>query len=276
VLPWVERHARDRFFLYVQSMDVHPPYVLPARDGSGDLRAQYDAAVTFNDREIARLHQRLVDLGLASRTLFIVTADHGEAFGEHGQSGHGLSVYDEEVRVPLLLHWPGRIAPGWVEEPVSLVDLLPTILDYAGIAFEEGMFQGRSLMRLDASAVPRPVFSRRFVYPEDLDAAGGGRHESRAVVMYPWKLTATDTSDDGRRLELFDLEADPREGRDASASEQARVRSMETVLQSFLDEQRHARARFLAASARGTAAQTPRRQLPDNVLQQLRSLGYIK
>ncbi|MCL4807771.1 MAG: sulfatase, partial [Thermoanaerobaculia bacterium] len=111
VLRWVEAHGRRRFFLYVHSVDPHPPVLLPGLATPGDPLAAYEAAITFNDSEIGRLYRRLVDRGLARRTVFVVTADHGEAFGEHGQRGHGASVYDEEAHVPLVIHAPGTLRP---------------------------------------------------------------------------------------------------------------------------------------------------------------------
>src|SRR6185503_11133274 len=100
--------------------------------------------------------------GLAERTLLVVTADHGRALGERGQTGHGLSVNEDQVRVPLLLHQAGRLAPGVVEDPVHLVDVLPTVLAQCGIDAPGGA-QGRPLI---GARTPRPVFVSRYVFPE--------------------------------------------------------------------------------------------------------------
>jgi hypothetical protein len=109
LIPWIEAHAGDRFFVYIQSVDPHPPFIAPGAESAGDPLSTYHAAIAYNDREIGRLSRRLADLGLSSRTLFVVTADHGEAFGEHGRTGHGQSAYEEEVRVPLIVSWPGTV-----------------------------------------------------------------------------------------------------------------------------------------------------------------------
>lgn len=281
IVPWIESHARERFLLYIQSIDAHPPFVAPGAGPAGNALADYDAAIAFNDREIGRLYQRLVDLGLASGTLLIVTADHGEAFGEHGRTGHGQSVYDEEVRVPLVVHWPGQVPSGRIEDPVHLNDVLPTILTYCSVVFDRDRFQGRALPRPGASGAPRPVIVTKFVYPEDLDVTDANHAESRAVVTFPWKLIASDEADGGRRLALYDLGADPLERLDLAPFQPERVGRLNDFLDRFLRDQATARRRFLAehggppgGRAGGVAA--PRRLPSRETLEQLKSLGYIR
>ncbi|MFI5181228.1 MAG: sulfatase [Thermoanaerobaculia bacterium] len=282
VLPWIEAHAAERFFLCIHSVDTHPPFVAPGCENASNPPAAQAAAAAFNDREIGRLLQRFVDLGLASQTLFVVTADHGEAFGEHGRGGHGVSVYDEEARVPLILHGPGRVAPEWREDPVSLVDVMPTILDLCSIPVGRAA-QGRSLVSRQGSAGrSRPVFVTRFVYPQDLDAVDPERFESRAVIDFPWKLIATDEPGGGRRLELYDLRTDSTEREDRARAEPESVTRLDGVLQDFLRGQAESRARFLVThgdpqAQRGDGEAKPRLRLPSaEALDQLRSLGYLR
>jgi arylsulfatase A-like enzyme len=144
-------------------VDPHPPILVPNLVTPADPVAAYEAAIAYNDAEIGRLYRRLVDRGLARRTVFVVTADHGEAFGEHGQKGHGASVYDEEAHVPPLLHAPGTLRPGRVGRAVSLVDVAPTILELCSIPPDRAM-QGRSLVPgRDREAEGEPVIVSRFV-----------------------------------------------------------------------------------------------------------------
>ncbi|MBI3492813.1 MAG: sulfatase [Acidobacteria bacterium] len=274
LLPWVDAHADDTFFVYVQSLEPHEPRA-PTPPGRDPFDA-YDAGVSINDREIGRLYQHLVDLGLASRTLFIVTSDHGEAFGEHGQWGHGLSVHEEEVRVPLIVHWPGTIAPAIVDEPVSLVDVLPTVLDYCQVSFDPAHVQGRSLVPgSHAGQTRRPLLTTRFVYPEDIDVQGADHMESQALVDFPWKLIATDADPKREpRYELYDLSRDPLEHDNRAAAEPDRVRRLAAALTTVLQAQAAARTRFLEAY--GSPALEPRRVPSRDVLEQLKSLGYIR
>ena len=262
LLEWTRAHAQDRFFAFVHAVDTHPPYAPAA---GGEVEA-YDAAIASADAALRSLYEGLEATGLASRTLLVVTADHGRALGERGQTGHGLSVHEDQVRVPLLIHRPGRIAPGVVEGPVHLVDVLPTVLGQCGVPVPAGA-QGQDLLR--ATARPRPVFVSRFVFPDDRHAGAAAGTEQMAVVDYPWKLivTAAGTAG-GARSELFDLSADAQEENDLAPRQRERVRRMSEKLQAFLREQAAARASFEGAHGGASA------QAPPELLEQLRALGY--
>jgi arylsulfatase A-like enzyme len=150
---WMASAAADRFFLFVHTYVVHWPYAPPPdfdlfttwMDGDVErprhtapkllkLRLAYAGEARFGDAQLGDFMATLRRLGLAERTLVVVTADHGEEFGEHGGWGHGDTVYDEVLHVPLVLWGPGRIPAGRrVTTPVSLVDVVPTILDLASV-----------------------------------------------------------------------------------------------------------------------------------------------
>ncbi len=276
ILPWLDAHARDTFFLYVQSMEPHEPRA-PTPPGV-DPRGAYDDEVAASDREIQRLYERLAKLGLLDRTLLIVTSDHGEALGEHGQWGHGMSVHEEEVRVPLIVHWPGIVRPERVAEPVSLIDLVPTILEYTGVSFDRTELQGRSLVAKSRQGWPsRPVLMTRFVYPDDPDEKGAPRPDQRALIDFPWKLIATDAAPGGEpRLELFNLAEDPFEHRDRASTESRQTERLNRALVEVLGAQTLARAKFLDDYAAGVHEPPPRQTPSPKVLELLRSLGYVK
>jgi arylsulfatase A-like enzyme len=271
ILPWIDRHAGASFFLYVQSLEPHQPRA-PIPPGADPFDA-YDAEVAVSDREIARLYEHLVRRGLASRTLFIVTSDHGEALGEHGMWGHGLSVHEEEVRVPLIVHWPGGLAPAVVDDSVSLVDLMPTVLDVCRVPVDPTRLQGRSLVPgSHEGQTRRPILAARFVYPEDLDFVGADHVESRALIDYPWKLIATEVSASDVRYELYDLAHDPGERDNRAVAQPDRVRSLAAVLTNTLKSLAVARARFVESVG---GVDDRRREPSRDVLEQLKSLGYI-
>ncbi len=264
LLGWMQAHAHDRFFAFVHAVDTHPPYAAAA---GGEVEA-YDAAVASADAALGALYEGLEAMGLASRTLLVVTADHGRALGERGQTGHGLSVHEDQVRVPLLIHRPGRIAPAVVQEPVHLVDVLPTVLGQCGVSVPSGA-QGQDLLR--PATRPRPVFVSRFVFPDDRHPGAGPGSEQLGVVDYPWKLIVTGAgAPGGARTELFDLAADAQELSDLSARERERVRHLSGLLHAFLRGQAAARAAFESAHAGATAVTSP------ELLEQLRALGYAR
>jgi arylsulfatase A-like enzyme len=156
VLPWLEAHRRDRFFLYLHSLDLHFPYVarppFDARFVSAESagldrdRELYDAELAYNDREIGKLVERLKALDLYDDTAIFVTADHGEEFGEHGASRHGKTLYQRALHIPGILKLPrSRFAGRRVTGLASNIDMAPTLLEVAGIDAPKA-FHGRSLL----------------------------------------------------------------------------------------------------------------------------------
>jgi arylsulfatase A-like enzyme len=171
----------------------------------GPLRARYDREVSFVDRQIGFLWEELERRGWAEETILVVTSDHGEGFLEHGRVQHGYAPYREVVHVPLVLRLPerlrppdsGELGPGGTETreitaAVGLVDVMPTLLELAGIE-APAQCEGRSLVELMRGVAPR----RGAVYSdgEGVVAARSARHS-----VLRWA--------DGR-LEFFDLEEDP-------------------------------------------------------------------
>ena len=156
----------------------------------------YDGSIRGMDAEVARLFETLRELGLDDDTLLVFMSDHGEEFLEHGRHGHGNSAYGEMVNVPLFFWWPGVVPAGAVvDEVVQSIDVMPTVLELAGLSVPE-QAQGQSLVPLMATPdapdrlgwVHRPAFSerraQRFVSEEsDLPDI-----ESLAVVLDGWKL----------------------------------------------------------------------------------------
>jgi len=167
----------------------------------------YDAQIAYADDQIRRVYESLEELELSGETLWIVTADHGEGLGSHGYAGHGWQVYQEQLRVPLIVHGSaGSIPARRFAGLVSLVDLFPTLIDLLGgtVSGELAEWTGRSLRPLLAGE-ELPGVAYAFAQRRPLRTTGGdgvfalldGRH----------KLVLRTTGDD----ELFDLRADPLE-----------------------------------------------------------------
>jgi arylsulfatase A-like enzyme/Tfp pilus assembly protein PilF len=143
-LRWLSQAGTGQpWFLWVHFYDPHAPYEPPAGLGARG-GSPYDGEIAFVDRELGRLLQTLSARGESDRTLTLVTADHGESLGEHGEGTHGLFVYDATLRVPWIMTGPG-IPAGRVSKTVARsIDIVPTLVDYAGLEARKGL-DGRSL-----------------------------------------------------------------------------------------------------------------------------------
>jgi arylsulfatase A-like enzyme len=201
-----------------------------------------------------------------------VTADHGEAFYEHQHQGHGQSVYEEEVRVPLLMLQPGVVPRRIVDEPVQLVDVMPTILTHCSIPFGAGVLQGRDLFG-DSARQSRPVFVSRYFYP-DGEAAALRSDEYNGVIETPWKLIETRRGDASHpQLELYNLDSDSGERSNLASRMPDVVARLSDRLSGFLRRQEKEKQDFRSVHGIQRAA---RSLMPQDALDRLRSLGYLK
>lgn len=254
------RDPAKPFFLYVHLMDVHGPYVAPDTDydavrespGLGPSRplttderarllpyllrtrwadtpeandvrtwrARYAAGVHAADRALGSFLNGLTALGVLDDAIVVVTSDHGEELADHGAWDHGLRLYDEQIRVPLILRLPGGASGGQrVREVVSLIDVMPTLLARAGAAAPPAM-QGRDLSPL---------------LDEDEAGTPGGASFASGVKWQPrmrslrtpeWKLIA-----DGDAARLFDVARDPGEQQDLAATRPDERRALVSELE---------------------------------------------
>lgn len=172
---------------------------LEAQDWAELLRL-YDLEIAHTDQQLGLLVDGMKELGLYDDSLLVVTADHGEEFGDHGRWGHTVRLYDESVRVPLIVRYPGQ-APTRVQRSVGLVDVMPTLLAALDLPAPEGMV-GVDLRQVPSR--PRPVF---------METSKGARMD--AVVLGDHKLIRDHRADS---WELYDLQADPREQVDLTAT----------------------------------------------------------
>jgi arylsulfatase A-like enzyme len=230
------------FFLYLQYMEPHPPYDPPPsyRERFGDPSAEgtdpaeanrkvvdpfrwkelsaadvrllaslYDGEVAYLDHELARLFAALDRRGLLRDAIVVVTADHGEEFNEHELMGHGFGLYNQELRVPLIIAGRGVPAGRVVDDDVSLVDVAPTILALAGLP-RDARFEGRSLVpAFSADAPSRDVIAELAPTNPSFDV----RHHSAAIVRGTQKLMvlAPNWGAVLGSVALYDLASDPGE-----------------------------------------------------------------
>ncbi len=225
--------------------------------GLDALLARYDANVRYADHELADLLGHLGTLGVLDHAWLVVTSDHGEAFGEHGRFEHNSTIYDEMLRVPLLVRPPGGTQAGArIREPVGLVDLAPTVLAWANRTPPDAM-SGRPLplaAHARFAARARPLAFRSASPPERFGITDGG-----------WKYIRSLASADDAAEELYDLNADPHE-RANLATTRSEVRDRFRVLAE-------------AELGRQRASAAPQRMLdamPAETSDALRALGYVQ
>ncbi|MBY0274958.1 sulfatase [Candidatus Binatia bacterium] len=275
-IDWLTRHHGQRFFLFLHTYQVHGPYTPPRAydvfktytvdgversvgdDTPEDVRARlgYEGDLLYTDAQIGRLLATLDELGEAERTLVVVTADHGEALGEHGIMGHGWYVNEPVLHVPLMLRAPGRVRSGLrIAPPVSLVDVTPTILDLARVP-PAGQMQGISLAPLLTGEGQAPP-PDRVVHAEKASRVG------KAVTVARRGDVKWVVKSDG--VMRYDLASDP--GEDRGIAEGADGEGARLV--AAYDA---ANAEFRARFGESGPDQAP---VDDATKARLRALGYI-
>jgi arylsulfatase A-like enzyme len=220
--------------------------------------ARYDGEIRYADDALGAFIERLRALDLYDRTLMVVTADHGETLDEpthHRYFGHEFVAYEEDARIPLIVHEPAghrRLAAVDPGTAVPSIDVAPTILDLLGVEVP-AEFEGRSLLRATRAA-EEPIFT--------LGAYGSARVEhsvgtQRAVLRGPWRYVFN-TLD--RTEELYDHREDPQEARNLALALPDQTADLRRVLDDFM-----------ALPGRHNRASEP----IDAELQRLRALGYL-
>ncbi len=274
-LDFLDRHRDSRFFLFLHYMDPHDPYFVHPYDGRGiarvsnqhpdpeqaaEMQRLYRGEIEYLDRNFAQLLDRVRELGLWENTVIALVADHGEEFQEHGGWWHGMTLYEEQMRVPMLVKWSanGSAAPrdarGYV---AGLIDVAPTLIARSGAAIPETM-QG-----VDLASDPATRSERNLVVFAEEDHEG---NVLRAIRTPGWKLIEANEGNP-RGLpgtELFEVTRDPGESRNRLAEEPDKLAEL----------RRHADAQERFASSRaageGTAA-----ELSAAEEEALRQLGYL-
>jgi arylsulfatase A-like enzyme len=201
------------FFLFLHYFDPHSPYDPPPRytradhsldEGSDEIVIQrYDGEVAYTDEQIGRLLNSLEELGMIRNTLVVLTSDHGEGLGEHGEKTHGYFTYEGTLQVPLIFSMPGKVPQGEVYSGLfRLIDIAPTVTDILGIEGRGNLeFQGKSLFPFDGGeGVEVSYFESAMTYIVFNWVA------LRGVRSREWKYISAP------REELYDLVTDPLEG----------------------------------------------------------------
>ncbi|MFG0319713.1 MAG: sulfatase-like hydrolase/transferase [Planctomycetota bacterium JB042] len=207
-LAWIETVERP-YLLWVHLFDPHAPYAPPGGDPDATAEEAYDGEIAFCDAELGRLFAALGGATDEPAPIVCVTADHGEAFGEHGEATHGVFVYDATLRVPLVFAGPGVPAGARDATPASIVDVAPTLLALAGLPPATDA-HGAALLGGDGGAPRRPIWF------ESLN--GWIDHRWSPLVGV---TNGVDKVIEAPRPELFDVRADPGERDDRAGRDEA-------------------------------------------------------
>jgi arylsulfatase A-like enzyme len=237
---WVNSGSSKPFFLWVHLFDAHLPYT-----------DTYDHAITRDDAALGKLLSTLRSRKLFDDAIILVTSDHGESLGSHGENSHGVFLYDETIRVPLLIKLPqNQMAGKQVKGRVRLVDVAPSILEAAAIPVPSQM-QGQSLLRIAKNNpdADQPVYSRSDLPHTEF---GWSELESWRAGKYLYVHAP--------KPELYDLTADPGAAHNLAQVSRATLDTMASQLAAF------------SAHFGGT---TNVSSLTSSEMQKLASLGYV-
>ena len=261
-LAWLNKRPANAppFFLWVHLYDPHDPYD-PPEPYKSKFSDPYDGEIAYADAMLGKLFAALRTAGLYDGSLIAMMADHGEAFGEHGEHTHGIFLYDETIHVPLLIKLPGGHTASQkgeqkVDTRVGLVDVMPTILQAAGFAIPKEV-QGESLLGL-LKPVGKPGLREpdRPVYSET-DYPHRAFHWSSVRAMRSGKYLVVETT----RPELYDQSTDPGALKNLAGSSPAVAGTLIANLEGF----RQKTASDLAIAAK----------LDPEQAEKLHALGYV-
>jgi len=253
---WFENRGKKKFFAWVHFYDPHLPYDPPEEfRGSGDSPMDlYDGEVAFTDFHVGKILEDLAGENVLDDTLIVVVGDHGEAFGEHGEYGHSVFCYEENLKIPLIFSNPRLFPKGSVvEDRVCLIDIMPTLLEIFGLDSVPSL-HGQSLSRMIAGKkerADRPYYIESMYGKESL-----GWAPLAGIIDGPYKYISLPEP------ELYDLENDIGERINLVSAKTGIVRAMDEKLKKIMLEY---------AVSGGNA----RRELTTEDRRRLESLGYI-
>ncbi len=295
-IRWIEQHRSERFFAYVHTIDPHVPYdppedilrtydpdeytgpISPRRTGfqledikSGRLtltdrdrqrlEALYDGEITYHDRHFARFVERLQELGLYEDLVLVITSDHGEEFNDHGSYGHGHSVFQELLHVPLMVRWPDVIGARRLTPTVSTLDIAPTVLEATGIAIPDP-FEGQSLLA-SARGVPRP--GPAIAFSDKLD-------DRRVATAAGYKLVVRGSLTSS----FFNLRTDPSERAqiDRPSQHAIALRYLRGLLGQYLGAEDRGDWLHAGTGRQSRVLPGSESQIDAELCRQLRAIGY--
>jgi len=252
-IDWLTLNSQAPFFMFLHYYDPHDPYEPPEPFASQYPDDPYTGEIAYTDHCIGQVVSKLKELGLFESTLIVVTGDHGEMLGEHGELTHGYFIYDSAIHVPLIFKLPGDGHTGTFDERVGLIDIVPTICGLLGIE-PNATLQGIDLSDCVLNGTNPP--QSRDLYCESLTPTNCEANSLLGVVTDRWKYIQTTLP------ELYDLASDPGETNNLASTEVQLALDMQSLLAEILESQ----LREDADSKLALDAQSRKR---------LESLGYV-
>jgi len=253
VLDWLAQNLQKRFFLWMHLYDPHYPYRPPEPYAREYATHPYDGEIVFADEQLGRVLRFLKDKGVYQNTVIVLSGDHGESLGEHGEKTHGFFIYNATMHVPLIMHLPGTTAGATVTDTVSLVDLMPTILAAAGVQIPSQV-QGKNLL---PELVAKTGSADRSLYSETfLPRLHFNWSELRGAENARYHFI------DAPRPELYDLSKDPAELHNLFGEKKAVAEEMRAKLAGLIREY---------SAGKELAEKTG---LDPVLMERLKSLGY--
>ena len=250
-LAWLEKVGSRKFFAWVHLYDPHSPYDPPEPFASRYRNQPYLGEIAYTDKVVGRLVTWLRDRRLLERTLVVLTGDHGESLGDHGESTHAYFIYDATTHVPLIVRTPWGLR-GHRSQQASGVDIMPTVLDLLGLPPQDGL-DGRSLaLALLDPGTPADTLAYSETY---FPRYHFGWQHLRGVRSLRYKYI------DAPQPELYDLQQDPGE--------------TNNIYKAFSRRAEDLRLQMDALTKEGAAAAPERRSLDPDTLQRLAALGYV-
>ena len=279
-LGWLSRHQQRPFFIWLHFYDAHDPYDPPEPFKTHYASAPYDGEIAYTDSIVGSFVEVLRKHGLYQNSVIAIAADHGEAFGEHGEERHGMFLYDETIHVPFLLKLPaGRHAGERIEDRVALAEVAPTLLEAAGISAPAAM-QAHSLFPLLEAA--KTVASKTPGARGDASKAADADSTPSDNTKAPERSVYSETNYAHRafgwselrswrtgkylyvqapKAELYDQSSDPNALKNLAPSAKAVADTLESQLITF--------------QQKTSSAQTEQTKLDPTQAEKLRALGYL-
>lgn len=257
-LGWLSRHQQGPFFIWLHFYDAHDPYDPPEPFKTHYASALYDGEIAYTDSIVGSFVEVLRRHGLYQNSVIAIAADHGEAFGEHGEERHGMFLYDETIHVPLLLKLPaGRLGGKRVEKRVALAEVAPSLLEAAGISPPPTM-QAHSLFPLidAAKLVANDKTAERSVYSE----TNYGHRAFGWSELRSWR-TGKYLYVQAPKRELYDQTFDPDAVKNLAPDAKAVADTLESQLDNF--------------QQKTSSVRTEPTKLDPAEAEKLRALGYL-
>jgi arylsulfatase A-like enzyme/Flp pilus assembly protein TadD len=225
-ITWLQQHKDEKFFLFLHYFDPHGDYVPPEPFASKFADNLYAGEIAYTDHCIGLVLSKLKELGLYESTLTIITSDHGEMLGEHGEPSHSYFIYQSAIKVPLIFRLPGKAKSRRIKGIVGLVDIAPTICSLLGIEVPS-QIQGMDLSACIKGY--RPEEHDRHIFCECFTATHYNGNSLLGVVTDRWKYIQT------THPELYDLVKDPHETKNLINQQPHQGRILQDRLKQMLE-----------------------------------------